>query len=92
MCAFANATKMADYLEQKGFRVFREGILDEDRYVDGTVFLNAITIEDGELSPTLGAHEAGAMQFAIEFLIVASHYLGLQEWWWHPNPEDLEGF
>ena len=89
---FANATKMADYLEQKGFRVFREGILDEDRYVDGTVFLNAITIEDGELSPTLGAHEAGAMQFAIEFLIVACHYLGLQEWWWHPNPEDLEGF
>jgi hypothetical protein len=89
---YANATKMADYLEQKGFKVFREGIKDEDRYVDGTVFLNAITIEDGELSPTLGAHEAGSMQFAIEFLIVASHYLGLQNWWWYPNPEDLEGF
>lgn len=86
---YANATKMADYLEQKGFNVYREIIENKDRYVDGTVFLNKITIEDGELSPTLGAHEACALQFAIEFLTVASHYLGLEKWWYNPNLEDF---
>ena len=87
---YANATKMADYFEQKGFKVEREGV--NDRYVDGKVFLNAITVGDGVISPSLGAHEAGAMQFAIEFMTVACHYLGRKSWWWYPTAADLEGF
>ena len=75
---YANATKMADYLESKGFTVYRNG--SGDRYVDGTVYLYHLAIDDGALFD-LGAHEAGAILFAVEFLDIASKYLGLSSWW-----------
>ena len=87
---YANATKMADYFEKQGFTVDRGNT--NDRYVDGKVFLNNIKIADGALSPKLGAHEAGALQFAIEFMTTACHYLGLKGWWYYPSAKDLEGF
>ena len=87
---YANATNMADFFEAQGFKVDREET--DDRFVDGKVFLCNFVLEDGALSPTLGAHEAGAIQFAQEFLNVACHYLGLKDWWYFPSPEDLEGF
>ncbi len=87
---YANATKMADYLEMKGFKVDRGST--KDRYVDGKVFLNYFSIGDGVLSPKLGAHEAGALQFAIEFMNTACHYLGLKNWWYYPSAQDLENF
>ena len=87
---YANATKMADYFEKQGFTVDRGNT--NDRYVDGKVFLNNIKIADGALSPKLGAHEAGALQFAIEFMTTACHYLGLKDWWYYPSAKDLEGF
>ena len=87
---YANATKMADYFEKQGFKVDRGST--DDRYVDGKIFLNNIKIGDGTLSPKLGAHEAGALQFAIEFMTTACHYLGLKDWWYYPTAKDLEGF
>lgn len=87
---YANATKMADYFEEQGFTVDR--FSTNDRYVDGKVFLCKISIGDGALSPKLGAHEAGALQFAIEFMTTACHYLGLKDWWYYPSAKDLEGF
>lgn len=87
---YANVINMANYLEQKGFKIDR-GIAN-DRYVDGKVFLNSISIGDGILSPKLGAHEIGALQFTIEFMIIACHYLELKEWWYRPNLKDLESF
>jgi hypothetical protein len=87
---YANATNMADFFEEQGFTVDREET--EDRFVDGKVFLCNFELEDGALSPTLGAHEAGAIQFAQEFMNVACYYLGLENWWYFPSPEDLEGF
>ena len=87
---YANATNMADFFESQGFKVDREET--DDRFVDGKVFLCNFELEDGALSPTLGAHEAGAIQFAQEFLNVTCHYLGLEDWWYFPSPEDIEGF
>ena len=87
---YANATKMADYFETQGFTVDR--FSTSDRYVDGKVFLCKISIADGVLSPKLGAHETGALQFAIEFMTTACHYLGLKNWWYYPSAKDLEGF
>lgn len=87
---YANATKMADFFEQKGFTVDRSST--NDRYVDGKVFLCNISINDGVISPKLGAHEEGALQFAIEFMTTACKYLGLNSWWYYPSAKDLENF
>ena len=87
---YANATKLADYLEKLGFKVDRG--TENGLYEDGKVYLNYFSLPDGILSPTLGAHEAGALQFAIMFLNTASHYLDLKSWWFTPTAEDLEGF
>ena len=87
---YVNATNMADYFEKQGFTVDRGST--DDRYVDGKVFLCKISIGDGVLSPKLGAHEAGALQFAIEFMTTACHYLDLKDWWYYPKAKDLEGF
>lgn len=87
---YANATKMADYLEKQGFTVDRGST--NDRYVDGKAFLSNLSLPDGALSPKLGAHEAGALQFAIEFMNTACHYLELKSWWYTPSIKDLEGF
>lgn len=87
---YVNATKMADYLETQGFTVDRRST--SDRYVDGKVFLNNISIGDGILSPKLGAHEAGVLQFTIEFMNTSCHYLGLKNWWCYPTVKDLENF
>ena len=81
---------MADFFESQGFKVDREET--DDRFVDGKVSLCNFSLEDGVLSPTLGAHEAGAIMFAQEFLNVTCHYLGLDDWWYFPSAEDLEGF
>ena len=86
---YANATKMADYLESQGFKVDRG--THGNLYEDGKVFLNNFSLGDGVLLPSLGAHEAGALQFAIEFMTVACHYLGLKTWWYFPSAKDLEG-
>ena len=51
-----------------------------------------MTFGDGVLSQNLGAHEAGALQFAIEFMTTACHYLDLKDWWYYPKAKDLEGF
>ena len=75
---YANATKMADYLEGKGFTVSRDG--SGDRYVDGSVYLYHLAFGDGTFLG-LGAHEAGAVFFAFEFLDIACHYLGLKSHW-----------
>ena len=87
---YANATNMADFFEEQGFTVDREET--EDRFVDGKVFLNNFSLGDAELSPTLGAHEAGALQFAFEFMNTTCYYLGLENWWYFPSAQDLEGF
>lgn len=87
---YANATKMADFFEQKGFTVDRSST--NNRYVDGKVFLCNISINDGVISPKLGAHEEGALQFAIEFMTTACKYLGLNSWWYYPSAKDLENF
>lgn len=48
---------------------------------------------DGHLSPTLGAHEIGALQFAIEFMNTTCHYLNPSDgWWWHSSAKDIEEF
>ena len=86
---YANATKMAKYFEDKGFKVDRK--TTDNRYVDGKVFLCNFSISDGSLF-SLGAHEAGALQFAIEFMTTTCHYLGLKEWWYYPSAKDIEGF
>ena len=75
---YVNATKMADYLESKGFTVFRDN--SGNRYADGSVHLYHFSYADGILFG-LGAHEAGAVFFASEFLDIAQHYLGLSGWW-----------
>lgn len=85
---YANATNMADFLEKQGFKVDRG--LTDDRYVDGKVFLYHFALPDGILLPSLGAHEAGALPFTIEFLTIACHYLGLKTWWFIPTAEDIE--
>lgn len=88
---YANATKMAKYFEDKGFKVDR-GTTD-NRYVDGKVFLCNVTIPDGAFSPKLGAHEEGAFQFAIEFMNTSCHYLGREgNWWYTPSIKDIEDF
>ena len=83
-----NATNMADFLEKQGFKVDR-GTTD-DRYVDGKVFLYHFALPDGFLLSSLGAHEAGALPFTIEFLTIACHYLGLKTWWFIPTAEDID--
>jgi hypothetical protein len=88
---YANATKMADFFEKQGFKVDRK--TTDDRYVDGKVFLYNFSLGDGVLSPTLGAHEIGALQFAIEFMNTTCHYLNPSDgWWWHPSAKDIEEF
>lgn len=87
---YANATKLADFFEAQGFKVDRKS--PDDKYVDGEVYLCSISVDGGALSPKLGAHEIGALQFAIEFMNAATHYLNLKEWWWYPTAKDLEGF
>ena len=87
---YANATKLADYLEKQGFIVDR-GTTD-NRYVDGKVFLANFAVGEYVLSPKLGAHEAGALQFAIEFMNTTCHYLDRKGWWYYPTVSDLEGF
>ena len=83
---YANATKMVDFFKQQGFKVDGKS---SDRYVDGNVYLNDFSLPDGALKPDLGAHEAGALYFAIEFLLVASHYLELEEPWFDLSDIDL---
>ena len=87
---YANATDMADFFEKQGFTVDRGNT--DDKYVDGKVFLNNISVEGGVLSPKLGSHETGALQFAIEFMNTTCHYLGLREWWYYPTVQDIEDF
>ena len=87
---YANATQMANFFEKQGFKVDRT--TTDDRFVDGKVFLCNFSVPDGVLSPTLGAHEAGALQFAIEFMNTTCHYLNLKNWWYIPTIQDLEGF
>lgn len=84
---YANATKLADFFEQKGFTVDRK--YSRDRYVDGKVYLNHFSLPDGSLKPDLAAHETGALYFAIESLLVASHYLELDEPWFDLSDIDL---
>lgn len=83
---YANATKIVDFFKQQGFKVDGKS---SDRYVDGNVYLNDFSLPDGALKPDLGAHEAGALYFAIEFLLVASHYLELEEPWFDLSDIDL---
>lgn len=85
---YANATKMADFLEKQGFTVDRDNT--DNRYVDGKVFFYSINVPP--IPPKLGAHEVGALAFAMEFMTAACHYLGLEKWWWTPSIEDLDGF
>ena len=61
---------------------------------DGRVNLysDSILSRAPELLDFEGAHEAGAIQFAQEFLNVTCHYLGLEDWWYFPSAEDIEGF
>ena len=88
---YANATKMADFFEKQGFKVDRT--TTDDRYVDGKVFLCNFSVPDGVISPKLGAHEAGALQFAIEFMNTACHYLEpFDGWWWKPSAKEIEDF
>ena len=86
---FANATKMVDFFEQKGFKIDLKN--SNDRYVDGTVNFYHFPLPDGSLSPNIGAHETGALFFAIEFLLIASHYLELNSPWFDPSEIDLGG-
>jgi hypothetical protein len=85
---YANATKMADFLEKQGFTVDRDNT--DNRYVDGKVFFYSINVPP--IPPKLGAHEVGALAFATEFMTAACHYLNLDEWWWKPSIDDLDGF
>ena len=78
------------FFEKQGLTVDR-GRTD-DKYVDGKVFLNNISVEGSVLSPKLGSHEAGALQFAIEFMNTTCHYLNLDNWWYYPTVQDIEGF
>ncbi len=87
---YANATKMADFLEKQGFTVDRDNT--DNRYVDGKVFFYSIDLDEGALLTNLGAHEEGALAFAMEFMTAACHYLGLEKWWWTPSIDDLDGF
>lgn len=83
---YANATKMADFFEQHGFKVDRKS---SSRYVDGNVYLYHFSLPDGSLKPDVAAHEAGALFFAIEFLLIAGHYLELEEPWFDVSEIDL---
>lgn len=85
---YANAVKMAEFFEEKGFKVDKTHT--SDRYVDGKVYFWNFSLPDGVLSPALGAHETGALYYAIEFMMVASHYLGLSSPWFDLSTIDLE--
>ena len=91
---YANATKMADYFEKQGFTVYRKSPSpSEEKYKEGRVYLCSVSIGDGVISPKLGAHEEGALQFAIEFMNTSCHYLGREgNWWYYPSAKDIENF
>ena len=83
---FANTTQMAEFFKQAGFTV-DEGRTD-DRYVDGKVFVYSVNVP--ALSEKTGTHEAGAIAFVAELVIVVCHYLDIKPWF-SLTAEELEG-
>ena len=83
---FANTTQMAEFFKQAGFTV-DEG-RTEDRYVDGKVFVYSVNVP--ALSEKTGTHEAGAIAFVAELVIVVCHYLDIKPWF-SLTAEELEG-
>lgn len=83
---FANTTQMAEFFKQAGFTV-DEG-RTEDRYVDGKVFVYSVNVP--ALSEKAGTHEAGAIAFVAELVIVVCHYLDIKPWF-SLTAEELEG-
>lgn len=83
---YANTTQMAEFFKQAGFTV-DEG-RTEDRYVDGKVFVYSVNVP--ALSEKTGAHEAGAIAFVAELVIVVCHYLDIKPWF-SLTAEELEG-
>ncbi len=85
---YANATKMADYLESQGLTVYRQSPGDK-KYEEGSVYLYKTT---GKLFPKNGEHENGAIPFAFEFANAVKHYLNLKELWFKLTDLDLGDF
>ena len=83
---YANTTQMAEFFKQAGFTV-DEG-RTEDRYVDGKVFVYSVNVP--ALSEKTGTHEAGAIAFVAELVIVVCHYLDIKPWF-SLTAEELEG-
>ena len=83
---YANTTQMAEFFKQAGFTV-DEGRTD-DRYVDGKVFVYSVNVP--ALSEKIGTHEAGAIAFVAELVIVVCHYLDIKPWF-SLTAEELEG-
>ena len=83
---FANTTQMAEFFKQAGFTV-DEG-RTEDRYVNGKVFVYSVNVP--ALSEKTGTHEAGAIAFVAELVIVVCHYLDIKPWF-SLTAEELEG-
>ena len=83
---YANTTQMAEFFKQAGFTV-DEGRTD-DRYVDGKVFVYSVNVP--ALSEKTGTHEAGAIAFVAELVIVVCHYLDIKPWF-SLTAEELEG-
>lgn len=83
---YANTTQMAEFFKQAGFTV-DEG-RTEDRYVDGKVFVYSVNVP--ALSEKTGTHEAGAIAFVAELVIVVCHYLDIKPWF-NLTAEELEG-
>ena len=83
---YANTTQMAEFFKQADFTV-DEG-RTEDRYVDGKVFVYSVNVP--ALSEKAGTHEAGAIAFVAELVIVVCHYLDIKPWF-SLTAEELEG-
>lgn len=83
---YANTTQMAEFFKQAGFTV-DEGRTD-NRYVDGKVFVYSVNVP--ALSEKTGTHEAGAIAFVAELVIVVCHYLDIKPWF-SLTAEELEG-
>lgn len=83
---YANTTQMAEFFKQAGFTVDEDRT--EDRYVDGKVFVYSVNVP--ALSEKTGTHEAGAIAFVAELVIVVCHYLDIKPWF-SLTAEELEG-
>ena len=83
---YANTTQMAEFFKQAGFTVDEDRT--DNRYVDGKVFVYSVNVP--ALSEKTGTHEAGAIAFVAELVIVVCHYLDIKPWF-SLTAEELEG-